>query len=56
MILSPKLIFVFLLVIVTGSAILYIVANKKWGYTEKREKKLEEQPDFPTQKRGWKDR
>lgn len=46
MILSPEMLAVFLLVVVSGSVILYVVANKKWGYTEKRERELEEQPDF----------
>jgi len=46
MILPPEMLAVFLLVVVAGSAILYVVANKKWGYTEKRERELEEQPDF----------
>ena len=46
MILSPEMLAVFLLVVVAGSVILYVVANKKWGYTEKRERELEEQPDF----------
>lgn len=45
-ILSPELLLLFLLVVVVGCGILHVVANKKWGYTEKREKDLEEQPDF----------
>ena len=35
---------VFLVIVIVGSGILYVVANKKWGYTEKRERELEEQP------------
>ena len=37
---------VFLLVAVAGSVILYVAANKKWGYTKKRERELEEQSTF----------
>lgn len=46
MILPPEMLAVFLLVAVAGSAIVYVVANKKWGYTKKRERELEEQPTF----------
>lgn len=46
MILSPEMLAVFLLVAVAGSIILYVIANKKWGYTKKRERELEEQPTF----------
>ncbi len=46
MIVPPEMLAVFLLVAVVGSVILYVVANKKWGYTKKRERELEEQPDF----------
>lgn len=41
-ILSPGLLLLFLLVVVVGCVILHVVANKKWGYTEKRERDLEE--------------
>ena len=46
MILSPEMLAVFLLVAVAGSVILYLVANRKWGYTKKRERELEEQPSL----------
>ena len=46
MILPPEMLAVFLLVAVAGTVILYVVANKKWGYTEKRERELEEQPEL----------
>lgn len=46
MTLSPEMLAVILVVAVAGSAILYVVANKKWGYTKKRERELEEQPTF----------
>lgn len=47
MILPLEMLAVFLLVAVAGSVIVYVVANKKWGYTKKRERELEEQPTFP---------
>ena len=51
MTLSPEMLAVFLVVAVAGSVILYVVANKKWGYTKKRERELEEQPTFRRVKR-----
>lgn len=44
--LPPEMLIVFCLVAVLGGIILYITANKKWGYTEQRERELEEQPDL----------
>lgn len=32
---------IFLLIVAVGVIIITVVANKKWGYTEKREKELE---------------
>jgi hypothetical protein len=45
-ILPLEMLVVFLLVAVAGSVILYVAANKKWGYTKKRERELEEQSTF----------
>lgn len=50
MILPPEMIVVFLFVVVVGSVILYVVANKKWGYTKKRERELEEQTEWTAKK------
>lgn len=43
-VLPVEMLVIFLVIVIAGSGILYVVANKKWGYTEKRERELEEQP------------
>ena len=43
-VLPVEMLVIFLVIVIVGSGILYVVANKKWGYTEKRERELEEQP------------
>lgn len=41
MIVSGWVIVVVLLVAVIGFGIVYFISNRKWGYTKKREKELE---------------
>lgn len=36
-------VFLFLFIVVAGFGIVYYVANRKWGYTKKREKELEKE-------------
>ena len=44
--LPVEMLVIFFVIVIAGSGILYVVANKKWGYTEKRERELEQQPDL----------
>lgn len=41
MIVSGWILLVVLLVVALGYGIVYVIANRKWGYTPKREKELE---------------
>jgi len=41
-IVSPEILLVMAVLVAAGTAIVYIIANRKWGYTGKREKELEE--------------
>lgn len=49
--LSPEMLIVFVIIVVIGCGILYVVANKKWGYTEKRERELEQQSELVIKKK-----
>lgn len=42
---SPGVLLIFLLIVVIGYVLVHIIANRKWGYTSKREKELEKQLD-----------
>ena len=46
MILSPVLLVIFLIVVVAGYAVVNFIANRKWGYTPKREREVERQADM----------
>lgn len=41
-IVSPKLLLVVIFLVAAGYLIVHLAANRKWGYTPKREKELEE--------------
>ncbi len=41
MIVSPGILLVILLIVALGYVVVHIIANRKWGYTPKREKELE---------------
>lgn len=40
-IVSPKILLVMVVLVTAGTAIVHIIANRKWEYTEKREEELE---------------
>lgn len=42
MILSVQTLFLVLMIVLLGYAVVHIIANRKWGYSPKREKELEE--------------
>ena len=39
---SPWMIFVILIMVILGYGVVHLIANRKWGYTPKRERELEE--------------
>lgn len=41
-IVSPMIVLALVLLAAIGYAIVHFIANRKWGYTKKREKELEE--------------
>ncbi len=41
-IVSPKILLVMAVLVAVGKVIVHRIANRKWGYTKKREKELEE--------------
>lgn len=52
MIASPAVILIIFLVAVIGYFLVNTVANRKWGFTKKRENELENQSDlFPKNKK-----
>ncbi len=42
MIVSPGILLLLVFIVAVGYAIVHFIANRKWGYTKKREKELEE--------------
>lgn len=50
-VLSPKMILLVIIIVIAGYAVVYFVANRKWGYTPKREKELEEADKLTLPKR-----
>lgn len=41
----------FLLVVIVGVTVMWIIVNRKWGYTPDREKEMEEQTELSVGKR-----
>ena len=41
-IVSPMIVLALVLLAAVGYAVVHFIANRKWGYTKKREKELEE--------------
>lgn len=46
MILSPKILLLFTIIALTGYLVVHCTANRKWGYTKKREAELSRQPEW----------
>ncbi|MCI8771463.1 MAG: hypothetical protein HFH73_09995 [Lachnospiraceae bacterium] len=42
-IVSPWVFLIILLFVVIGYAVVHVIANRKWGYTPKREKELQKE-------------
>lgn len=42
MIISVRTLFLVLVIVLLGYALVHVIANRKWGYSPKREKELEE--------------
>ena len=42
MILSVRTLFLVVIIVLLGYAVVHVIANRKWGYSPKREKELEE--------------
>lgn len=46
MIMSPMVLLVFVLVVLLGAGIMSVVVHRKWGYTPRREKELENKAEW----------
>ncbi len=42
MIVSVRTLFFVIVIVLLGYAVVHVIANRKWGYSPKREKELEE--------------
>lgn len=51
MVASPEAILIIVIIAVIGYGIVSFVANKKWGYSRKREEELEEETDISMQRK-----
>lgn len=40
-IISPKILLVLILLVAAGYVVVYVIANRRWGYTKEREKELD---------------
>ena len=46
MIISPKILLLLIVIVLIGYIIVHCIANRKWGYTKKREAELSRQPEW----------